>query len=73
MLALLGALLELLVHILKPFNLCGKLWECTSGFLIKGCATMLALAESLLEFIILVILATVGRVMRCMSAPMLLA
>ena len=73
MLALLGALFELLVCLLKPFNLCRKLSECTSGFLIKGCFTMLALAESLLEITILVILATVGRVMHCMSAPMLLA
>ena len=34
---------------------------------------MLALAKSLLEFTVLVILATVGRVMCRMSAPMLLA
>ena len=73
MLVLLGALLELLVCFLELFNLCRKLSECTSGFLIKGCATMLALAESLLEFTVLVILATVGRVMRRTSAPMLLA
>ena len=54
MLALLGALLKLLVCLLKPFNLCRKLSKCTSSFLIKGCATMLALAESLLEFTVLV-------------------
>ena len=73
MLALLGALLELLVCFLKPFNLCRKLSECDSGFLIKGCATMLALDESLLEFTVLVMLATVGCVMHRMSTSMLLA
>ena len=72
-LALLGALLELLVCLLKLFNLYRKLSECTNGLFIKGCTTMLALAESLLEFTVLVILVTVGRVMRRMSAPMLLA
>ena len=73
MLVLLGALLELLVCLFELFNLCRKLRECTSGFLIKGCATMLALAESLLEFTILVILVTVRRIMRRMSTPMFLA
>ena len=73
MLALLGALLKLLVCFLVPFNLCRKLSECTNGFLIMGCATMLARLESLLEFTVLVILATVGRVMHRISAPMLLA
>ena len=72
-LALLGALLKLLVRLFKPFNLCRKLSECASSFLIKGCATTLALAESLLEFAVIVVLATVRRVMRRMSAPMLLA
>ena len=70
---LLGALLEIFVRLLELFNLCRKLSECTSGFFIKGCAPMLALAESLLEFTVLVILATVGRVVRRMSAPMILA
>jgi hypothetical protein len=73
MLALLGALLKLLVCLLELFNLCRKLSKCTSGFLIKGCATMLALAESLLEFTVLVILATVRCIVRRMSAPMLFA
>ncbi len=73
MLALLGALLELFVCLLEPLHLCRELSECTRGFLIKGCATMLALAESLLKFTILVILTSVGRIMCCMSTPVLLA
>lgn len=73
MLALLGALFKPLVCFLELFNLCRKLSECTSGFLIKGCATVLALAKSLLEFAVLFILTTVGCVLRCMSAPILLA
>ena len=73
MLVLLGALLKILVCFLKLFNLCRKLSKFASGFLIKGCFTMLALAESLLEFTVLVILATVRRVVRRMSAPMFLA
>ena len=44
-----------------------------SGFLIKGCFTILALAESFLEFTVLVILATVRRIVHRMNAPMLLA
>ena len=71
-LALLQAFLMLLADFLELHNFTQKLHICIWGLFIWGCTLMLAPPETLFVSPVLLILATVGRIMGCVHVSMLL-